>query len=503
MAVAAVRTPAEYESRLRQYVLERSEESRAVRVGEKETSEQAEIVARYADLFSREQLEALREAEAHAPEAERERLYRLLKTCEGGIITSELAAQSDELENALLAATVPFQGEELPLRTAQAKLAVLPDYREREELGNLQADVSSSFNERRLELIRAGEELEADVSGDPETVHRNEEEKGISLRGLADVLARASSAVDGPYGALRERWFDRLLGPEREPVPSSFHAAYVRRLSPLESTYTKERAVEICLDTLADLGFDLEKEPIKLDLEDRPQKSPRACVIASDPPEIVHLITRAQGGLHDYQAFLHEAGHALHYAGCDPSLPYAYRKLARDHALTEIYSYILEAISKEAGWHERYFGLTAEQAAENAEATIFLEALLFRRYTAKLHFELDFWSRFADDGGTPEGYEERLTTATGVSYRADNYLADMDAGFYSADYLRAWIRAAQLRRYLMGLAGEEWWRSRETGDFLRELFREGTRPSSEEIASRLGFDPLDTGPLVEELSASR
>ena len=45
--------------------------------------------------------------------------------------------------------------------------------------------------------------------------------------------------------------------------------------------------------------------------------------------------------------------------------------------------------------------------------------------------------------------------------------------------------------------------SRETGDFLRELFREGTRPSSEEIASRLGFDPLDTGPLVEELSASR
>ena len=44
--------------RLRRYVFERSEEARAVRVGEKETSEQAQIVARYADLFSREQLEA-------------------------------------------------------------------------------------------------------------------------------------------------------------------------------------------------------------------------------------------------------------------------------------------------------------------------------------------------------------------------------------------------------------------------------------------------------------
>ena len=67
MSVAAVRTPAEYESRLQRYVFERSEEGRAVRVGEKEISEQAAIVARYADLFTREQLDALRAAEAEAP----------------------------------------------------------------------------------------------------------------------------------------------------------------------------------------------------------------------------------------------------------------------------------------------------------------------------------------------------------------------------------------------------------------------------------------------------
>ena len=76
---------------------------------------------------------------------------------------------------------------------------------------------------------------------------------------------------------------------------------------------------------------------------------------------------------------------------------------------------------------------------------MFLEALLYRRYEAKLRFELDFWSRFGDDGGTPDGYEEHLTAATGIRYRRDDYLSDMDAGFYSADYLRAWIRSAQLR----------------------------------------------------------
>jgi hypothetical protein len=225
-------------------------------------------------------------------------------------------------------------------------------------------------------------------------------------------------------------------------------------------------------------------------------------VIASDPPRVVHLITRAQGGLHDYQAFLHEAGHALHYASVDPALPYTFRKLSRDHALTEIYSYIVEAVSREPGWHALHFGLSDEQAAANAEATVFLEALLFRRYTAKLQFELDFWARYRDDGGTPAGYAERLTEATGIRYPAENFLSDMDSGFYSADYLRAWIRSAQLRRYLVDEVGEDWWRSPATGARLQELWREGTRPTSEEVAGRLGVDPLDTDPLLHELGVA-
>jgi hypothetical protein len=502
LSVAAVRSPIEFESRLARYLFERSEEGRAVRVGEKVVSEQTEIVKRYADLFSVEQLEALREAEDRADGDERELLYRLRKTCEGGLVSAALVEREDELENRMLAERVTFKGEEMPLRNAQAQLAVLTAYADREALGEIQAAASASFNPDRLELIAAAEQLAADLSGIPEPVERNEEEKGISLRELSTVLERTSGAASDSFAKQRAHWFERLLGPEREEIPSSYHTAYMRRLSPLESTYTKERATEICLATLTELGFDLAAATnIKLDLDDRPQKAPRACVIASDPPSVVHLITRAQGGLHDYQAFLHEAGHALHYGGVDPSLPYTFRRISRDHALTEIYSYICEAISREPGWHARYFDLDDEQAAENADATVFLEALLFRRYEAKLRYELGFWTRFPDDGGTPEGYEEFLTEATGIRYRRDNYLSDMDAGFYSADYLRAWIRSAQLRRHLIETVGEDWWHNPATGKLLAELFSEGTKPSSEEIARRIGFDPHDTKPLLHEIGA--
>ncbi|HWL33735.1 MAG TPA: hypothetical protein VNP89_09025 [Gaiellaceae bacterium] len=502
MSVTGVRTPVEYEERLARYLFERSEEGRAVRVGEKEISEQAAIVERYRDLFSHGQLDVLHEAEDRVAGDERERLYRLRKTCEAGIVAGELAGREDELENRILAARIDWRGEELPLRTAQAKLAVLPAYEDRDELGSLANAVSAGFNDDRRDLLAAGEVLEAELSGQPDAIARNGEEKGISLHELDEALDTAARASAAAYDRLRRRWFEKLLGPEREDVPTSNHTSYLRRLSPLEQTYTKERAVEVCVATLNAIGLNMDEMPgIRLDLDDRPQKSPRACVIASDPPNVVHLITRAQGGLHDYQAFLHEAGHALHYAGVDPRLPYTFRKLSRDHALTEIYSYIVEAISREPAWHAEHFGLSDEQAAENAEATVFLEALLFRRYAAKLRFELDFWSRYAEDGGTPEGYSERLTEATGIRYPAENYLSDMDSGFYSADYLRAWIRSAQLRSTLVRDVGEDWWRRPETGERLRELWREGTRPTSEEIAARLGYASFDTGPLLHELGA--
>jgi hypothetical protein len=505
MSATAVRTPQEYEDAYEAYYAEAAEEFRAVRVGEKETSEQAAIVERHADLFTREQLDVLRAAEADAADAdERERLYRLRKACEGGLVDSELAAREDELANALLGARLTFEGEELPLHSAEAMLAVLPDYAKREELGALWRELDASFNDTRRDLLISRDDLEGGLSGERDAVARNEEQKQISLRELERVLRSAADASTQDYEGLRDRWFGRLLGPERGELPSSAHARWLRRLSPFESTYPKERSVEVCIETVRALGFELEAIPnIRLDLEDRPQKNPRACVIAADPPEIVHLITRAQGGLSDYQAFLHEAGHALHYAGCDPRLPWTFRALSRDHALTEIYSYIFEAVSKEPGWHALHFGLTDAQAEENAEATRFLEVLLYRRYAAKLRYELGFWAAFpAEKGNSSRDYAPLLTAATGLDYDPRGYMSDMDAGFYSADYTRAWIRSAQLRTYLQREVGGDWWRSRATGEILRGLFAEGTRPSTEDIARRLGFEPLDTAPLVAQLTGA-
>ena len=111
------------------------------------------------------------------------------------------------------------------------------------------------------------------------------------------------------------------------------------------------------------------------------------------------------------------------------------------------------------------------------EATSFLEAAALPPLHGQSSSSSSTSGRdSARTAAAPDGYEERLTEATGVRYRADAYLADMDGGFYSADYLRAWIRSAQLRDYLVREIGEDWWRTAETGRSPARSFLEGTRP---------------------------
>ena len=170
----------------------------------------------------------------------------------------------------------------------------------------------------------------------------------------------------------------------------------------------------------------------------------------------------------------------------------SFRRLSRDHALTEIYSFLLDSILCEPDWHAEHFALDDGEARGERRRGAVLEHDPLPALLGEARLRAGLLVALPDRGPTPDGYEERLTAATGVRYRAESHLSDMDAGFYSADYLRAWIRAAQVRAYLRREIGEDWWRNAGTGVFLRDLFREGTRPTTEEVAARLGFEPLDT-----------
>jgi len=66
--------------------------------------------------------------------------------------------------------------------------------------------------------------------------------------------------------------------------------------------------------TLLGIGLDpASRVNIHIDTEKRPTKNPRARCYAPNPPDEIHLLIKPVGGLEDYLAFFHEAGHAQHF----------------------------------------------------------------------------------------------------------------------------------------------------------------------------------------------
>jgi hypothetical protein len=276
----------------------------------------------------------------------------------------------------------------------------------------------------------------------------------------------------------------------------------LRRLSPLESTYPRERSVEVCVETVRELGFDLEAIPnIRLDLEDRPQKSPRACVIPVDPPEIVYLITRAQGGLSDYQSFLHEAGHALHFGLTDPEIGWPLANLGRSMAYAELWSYLIEHIGHEPEWLQHALGVDAATAGRIAGDLTGVDLMMFVRYCAKLAYELELYA--GDPLDRERGrhlYARTLSEATGFRYGPAPWQFDRDPGFYSADYLRAWLAESAFQRQLAEMFGKRWWTNPETGRWLRDQWRKGSLPEAEETVASVGGKPWSGDALIGAIS---
>jgi hypothetical protein len=118
---------------------------------------------------------------------------------------------------------------------------------------------------------------------------------------------------------------------------------------------------------------------------------------------------------------------------------------------------------------------------------------MVRRYAAKLSYELSLHrSDFTSVGAE---YAGRLSDATLFEYSEDDYLMDVDPGFYSARYLRAWQMEARLATTLVEQFGDDWFRNPGAGGFVRELTERGQALPADRLIRQvtdheLGFEPI-------------
>jgi hypothetical protein len=270
-------------------------------------------------------------------------------------------------------------------------------------------------------------------------------------------------------------------------------AAFMRAPG-LDWAFPAERLMESYERTLAGLGLD--GAGVVLDLEERPNKTPRAFCAPVRVPDEVHLVMAHYGGREDYVVLFHETGHAQHYARVDARLPVEARYLG-DNSVTEGFAFLFERLVETPEWLAATLDVADSRALIRHARAVRL--LFLRRYCAKLLYELELHAGELD-GAAPERYASLLSRAVRVDWPATTWLVDVDAFFYAARYLRAWTLETYLRRTLRDRFGPRWFAEPEAGALLRALWSEGQALGAEELLGELTGERLELAAVARDLA---
>jgi hypothetical protein len=239
------------------------------------------------------------------------------------------------------------------------------------------------------------------------------------------------------------------------------------------------------------------------DTAEREGKRSRAFCAPVRVPSEVYLVLRPHGGQTDWSTFLHELGHALHFAYMRPDLAFEYRWLG-DNSITESYAMLSDHLMQDAGWLKRYTELRAGPGGGQVMAFLrtsgFEELHFLRRYCAKLLYEIELYSGSTSWGSLPDLYVSRLTSATTFRYDPADAFVDVDPRFYSTRYLRAWQLQALITETLRDRYDEDWWRNPRAGPWIcQALYGEGQRELAHELAQRVSGRELGFAPLIRSI----
>ncbi|MEO8290702.1 MAG: hypothetical protein ABI649_06865 [Gaiellaceae bacterium] len=493
MATAPVAELEAYRDEADRFIAALDEEYYLHFAGLKDDFELSPIYERFSDLTT---LDACRRLAATAEIEGRGAVELWRFGCEG-YVGDLTRADAEEIAGLEASLTTEIDGEEIGFRLLRPSIANEPDRSRRERLDRARIELTEEHLNPRYRHMAETRRSATTELGAP-TYRALYDRFGFPLDRLSEQCERFLADTEDLYASALDSLFRSRVGipleeAKRWDVPRLFRA------SEWDSGFPGPGMLPALEGTLAGLGIELQsQENVHLDLESRPTKSPRAFCAPIEVPGRIMLVIQPIGGPDDWHALFHEAGHTEHYAHTSADLPVEARRLG-DNAVTEGWAMLLELLVNEPAWLERRldFARPADFAAEASAGQLYF----VRRYAAKFLYELELHGE-SDLQTMRSRYVERMHDALKIELSEADYLADVDVGFYSSSYLRAWAFEALLRSFLREEFGNAWFTRREAGSLLRELWGEGQRPTADELLGEVAGAELDLSAVAERIGES-
>jgi len=482
---------------LEKFIYEINTESRLARVGLKKEQKIAPIVKKYQWLYSLPTINFVKKAyEEEKNEDNKKQLKLLFFELSESFLYSKIASLEDKIETFFNKSKVEVDKEKIAYYNLGPLISKTADFKKRESLQDAGWQVVKKANPQMLLMLKTAlKSLKKDL-GFVGQIDFYQKKKTINYSQFYHLVQEINSQLQGLYQEKMGKFVQENLNVPWKNLRNC-HLSYLTGLNRFDQYFSKEKLMPVFEASMKDLGFFIKKQTnINIDTAERPGKNPRAVCYSSKVPEEIHLIIKPIGGFYDFTAFFHEAGHSEHYGNMQSSLPFAYRYLASSHASSELYSYLFESLTRNPLWLEKYLKLPKKVAKQVAYDSEIINFCLLIRYLGKFSYEYQLFLSGNFVKG-PQLYAQTLTKFTNFIYNPVSYLNDIDSGFYSADYLRAWIGEAQLIVFLEKKFGQNWFERKEVGDLLQKMWEPGLKFDLEEILERNKIGKaFDIQPLI-------
>jgi len=471
--------------------------------GLKPTAELQPIYAKYGIVMSEDALAMTLEAfRGTTSETEQHRQSRILLEWLASLQSGRELAPLEEREIAWEASamiTLP-DGSKLQYERAPIEIANSTDRAHRQQIHDARSRlIESELAPLRMERLQRERDIieRLDLAGGYNETW--ELLSGLSLTGLRAQCEQFLRDTQAMWDDTFPEFLTRVLGVKAKEATRADALALFRARE--FDAYFPAREMEARVQKQTrEMGVDpLASGRITLDTSEREGKRSRAFCAPVRVPEEVYLVLRPHGGQTDWSTFLHELGHALHFAYARPDYPFEYRWLG-DNSVTESYAMLFDGLMQDAGWLKRYTDLGETRVHSFTRSAGFEELHYLRRYCAKFIYETELYGGDTRWSSLPDLYVDLLSTATSFAYPRSDAFVDIDPGYYSARYLRAWQLQALLDETLTARYNEDWWRNPRAGPWIvQSLFMEGQRELAHELATRVSGQSLSFDPLVREI----
>lgn len=450
----------------------------------------------YSYLFKPKKIELLKERAATTTDESEARAMRLLATALSySAVRAHAAADLDQMYDFMMTASVVFDGESIGFGEVRKVIATEDDRDRRrqiyiafntplEPLNIFKTGVMSKMEER---LVEWDFESYLDMLS---------QVKELDLEVLGAQAKQFLESTDAMYTAELGRLLQQHLNVDLRRA-RGYDIPYILRGSWMDGSISADEAKSIVEDSF--VGMDLKAKAAKLELKpvEFCGESVMPHVFALRVPDDLKMCYSPLGGACNLSSYLYARGKAEYYASIDQPRFFELGRLG-NQAFSEAAGLLFQSLMSNEKWLVECAGLEPNKAAEVARHRAFVSLFEGRRSCTSMLFQTGVYSGSSEPTALYGDMLEKYMKWDPIldKSRAALEMNDLESAWVAEGY----FLAAQMRSALEQRFGDEWFKSKEAGAFLMNLWKPGQETTAGVAAKQLGYDGVDPSFLVADVN---